>query len=92
MLIIHLYFPILQLKEQVVLLPCSQEQQPAAPTRLDLQRQVEGGDILEGLYIAVAVPKVGYCEEEKKVSFENVCLQNELIHILFEFPFELSLL
>lgn len=45
----HLYSSILEFEEQVVLHPCSQQQQTTSPTCLNLHWQVEVGDILEDL-------------------------------------------
>lgn len=63
---IYLNSSILELKEQVVFHSCSQKQQPASSACFDLEWQVEGVDILEGLYGAEAVPKVGLWEENER--------------------------
>lgn len=63
---IYLNSSILELKEQVVFHSCSQKEQPASPTCFNLERQVEGVDVLEGLYGAEAVPKIGFCGDDER--------------------------
>lgn len=70
----YLNSSILELKEQVIFHPCSQKQQPTSSACFDLEWQLEGGDILEGLYGAEAIPKVGFWGEKERcivLAFSN---------------------
>lgn len=65
---IYLNSSVQKLKEQVVFHSCSQKQQPASPACFNLEWQVEGVDILEGLYGAEAVPKIGFWGDDERYS------------------------
>lgn len=76
----YLNSSILELKEQVIFHSCSQKQQPTLPTCFDLEWQLEGGDILDRLDGAEAVPKVGFWGEKERcivLDFNN----NSIYHV-----------